>query len=142
MKSFGQRNYELTYSCRTGSYGIITNQSGDYLVVQSSDGNLFLVGGKIEEGEDPITALEREAIEETGFVLQVNEFIGKAEKHWVSPQYSDLSQHNIGYFYTCSLGEKITDPIEDEPMIWVSLEQLEKNLFHEHHLYMIRSIVH
>lgn len=29
-------------------------------------------------------------------------------------------------------------PIEKEPLLWGSLSDLEKNLFHEHHLYMVR----
>lgn len=142
VKSFGERNNELAYSRRVGAYAVILNQNGEYLVVQSSDGDLFLIGGGIEQGEDSIDALRREAVEEIGFSLNVGEFIGKAEKHWVSPQYSALSQHNIGYFYVCTLADRITVPLEKEPMRWVSLEVVEEKLFHEHHLYMLKKTLY
>lgn len=138
MKSFGKRNDKLIYRRRVGAYAVILNQDGKYLVIECSEGYLFLVGGGIEKGENPVVALKREAIEEIGFSLNIGEFIGKAEKHWVSPQYSDLSQHNIGYFYACTLVDKVQTPLETEPMRWVSLETLEKKLFHEHHLYMLK----
>ncbi|MBO0439899.1 NUDIX domain-containing protein [Candidatus Enterococcus ikei] len=96
----------------------------------------------MKKGEDPVETVKREAIEEIGFSLNVGEFIGKAEKHWVSPQYSTLSQHNIGYFYVCTLADKIAVPLEKEPMRWVSLEIVEENLFHEHHLYMLKKTLH
>lgn len=142
MESFGKRNNSLTYSHLVGGYAVIQNQNGEYLVVQSSDKYLFLVGGGIENGEAPIEALKREALEEIGFNLSIGEFIGKAEKHWVSPQYPDLSQHNIGYFYACTLAKKVAEPLETEPMRWVSLETIEKKLFHEHHLYMLKKTLY
>lgn len=140
MKSFGQRDYRLIYSKRIGAYSIITNEKKQFLVVHSQDDYYFLVGGGIEHNEDPTEALKREAIEETGYSLDIITFVGKAENHWVSPQYPTLSQHNIGYFYIAKLNEKITDPIENEPVIWVSLHELEKKLFHKHHLYMIKKL--
>lgn len=39
------------------------------------------MGGKIELGEDPVEAICREALEETGCQVKVNNFIGIAEKH-------------------------------------------------------------
>lgn len=137
LKSFGERNFDLTYIRREGAYGIITNSAGDYLVVADEDNNLYLVGGGIEEGETPAVALQREAVEETGCHLTVTKYLGKAEKHWVSSKYPDWSQHNIGHFYEGSIGERITEPQEKEKMCWVSLNYLRKHLFHEHHLYMV-----
>lgn len=56
------------------------------------------MGGKIELGEDPVEAICREALEETGCQVKVNNFIGIAEKHWVSEKYPKWFQHNIGVF--------------------------------------------
>lgn len=138
MKSFGKRNYNLEYKKRKGAYGIIQDSDGKFLAVKDEDNNLFLVGGKIELGEDPIEAICREALEETGYQVKVNNFVGIAEKHWVSEKYPKWSQHNIGMFYKCDLLKKVALPIEKEPALWVSLSDLEKYLFHEHHLYMVK----
>ncbi|MFC7686623.1 NUDIX domain-containing protein [Ureibacillus sp. GCM10028918] len=102
------------------------------------DGNLFLVGGGVEEGESPECAILIESIEETGHKIQIIKIIGKAERHWVSPRYPRDSQHNIGILYACELLEKIAEPVEKETMRWVDFNYLEKHLFHEHHLYLVK----
>jgi len=138
MISFGQRDDALEYKKREGAYGIIKNSEGLFLVVKDVDGNFYLIGGGIEEGEEPAEALSREAIEETGHKIRINEWIGIAENHWVSEKYPEWSQHNIGVFYHCDLLEQVALPTEIEPMLWVTLSDLEKHLFHKHQLYMVK----
>ncbi|MHC5375252.1 NUDIX domain-containing protein [Enterococcus sp. LJL120] len=138
MESFGKREHRLEYKKRIGAYGIIQNAQQKFLTVAATDGYLFLVGGGLEEKDEPIAALQREILEETGFSAHVSKFLGQAEKHWVSPQYPEWPQHNIGYFYACQLLEKIAEPVEKEPIFWASMAELEQKLFHEHHLYMVK----
>lgn len=138
MKTFGKKEASLVYTPRVGAYAIIQNSENLFLVVESLAKELYLVGGGIEGEEAPVDALHRETLEETGYTIQIGQYLGSAEKHFVSAKYPTLSQHNIGHFYCCSLGEKIKEPIETEPMRWVTLDALEKNLFHEHHLYMVK----
>ncbi|MCJ0930170.1 NUDIX domain-containing protein [Virgibacillus halodenitrificans] len=138
MKIFGERNYDLNYWKRTGAYAVIQNHQQQFLCVEDLDGNLFLVGGGVEADEAPENALLRESIEETGHKIQIVETIGKAERHWVSAKYPRDSQHNIGILYACELLERIAEPVEKEPMCWVDFSYLEKYLFHEHHLYLIK----
>lgn len=138
MKTFGKRNYDLNYWKRTGAYAVIQNDQQQFLCVEDLDGNLFLVGGGIEIDESPEVALLRGSIEETGHEIRIFEQIGKAERHWVSAKYPRDSQHNIGILYTCKLLEKIAEPVEKEKMRWVDFNYLEKHLFHEHHLYLLK----
>ncbi len=90
---------------------------------------MYLIGGGIKEGETALEALLRESLEETGHKINVRCFLGKAENHWVSSNYPNWSQHNIGFFYLCQLEERVFEPIEKEPLLWVSLSDLEKNYF-------------
>lgn len=139
MLSFGARNYNLQYMKRECAYALIMNEEGQFLCVKQLDKDyLFLVGGGIEEGETPIEALHRECLEETGYTIEIKQHIGDAEKQWISSKYPDWSQHNIAHIYEVALIEQITAPIELEPMIWVSYEELEKKLYHEHHLYLVK----
>ena len=138
MISFGKRDDTLEYKKRKGAYAVIKNSDELFLVIKDKDGYFYLVGGGVDEGEEPTEALYREAIEETGYKIKINELIGTAEKHWVSEKYPDWSQHNIGIFYKCDLLEQVALPIEVEPMLWVTLNDLEKYLFHEHQLYMVK----
>lgn len=138
MEIFGERNYDLEYKKRYAVYGVIQNEQGQFLCVKDLDGNYFLVGGGIEDGESPESALLRESIEETGYKIQIVEFIGNAQRHWVSKKYPNDSQRNIATLYVCKLLEKIAEPIESETMCWIGFNELEENLFHEHHLYLMK----
>ncbi|MEG0416716.1 MAG: NUDIX domain-containing protein [Erysipelothrix sp.] len=138
MKTFGKRDYDLNYWKRNGAYAVIQNDLQQFLCVEDLDRNLFLVGGGVKVDESPECALLRESIEETGYKIKIGKFIGKAERHWVSARYPRDSQHNIGILYACELLEKIAEPVEKETMRWVDFNDLEKNLFHEHHLYLIK----
>lgn len=138
MKTFGKRNYDLNYWKRTCAYAVIQNDQQQFLCVEDLDGNLFLVAGGIEIDESPEVALLRESIEETGHEIRIVEQIGKAKRHWVSAKYPRDSQHNIGILYTCKLLEKIAEPVEKEKIRWVDFNYLEKHLFHEHHLYLLK----
>lgn len=138
MQTFGKRNYDLNYWKRTGAYAVIQNDHQQFLCVEDLDGNLFLVGGGVETDESPERALLRESIEEIGHEIQIVKIIGKAERHWVSAKYPRDSKHNIGILYSCELLEKIAEPVEKETIRWVDFNYLEKHLFHEHHLYLIK----
>lgn len=137
MKVFGKRDYKLNYWKRTGAYAVIQNDQQQFLCVKDLDGLLFLVGGGVDEGESPESALLRESIEETGHEIQIVKRIGRAERHWVSSKYPNDSQHNIGILYAAELLEKVAEPVEKEIMCWADYGDLEKNLLHEHHLYLI-----
>ncbi|WP_339212730.1 NUDIX domain-containing protein [Solibacillus sp. FSL W8-0372] len=138
MKTFGKRNDDLNYCKRTGAYAVIQNEKGQFLCVEEVNGYLFLAGGGIEAGETSEQALLRECIEETGYKVEIVKFIGEAERHWVSTKYPKDSQHNIGILYACELLEKVAEPVEIEPVRWVSFNELEERLFHEHHLYLVK----
>lgn len=138
MKTFGERDYKLNYWKRTGAYAVIQNEQQQFLCVKALDGLLFLVGGGIDEGESPENALLRESIEETGHKIRIVKRIGKAERHWVSSKYPNDSQHNIGFLYAAELLEKVAEPVEKEIMCWVDYKEMENNLLHEHHLYLIK----
>ena len=138
MQTFGKRNYNLEYKKRTGSYGIIKNAEDKFLVVEDEDGNFYLIGGGMEDGETPLETLAGESVEETGYKTKTDQFLGQAKKHWISQKNPKWSQHNIGCFYMCTLLEKVSEAIEKEPMLWVPFSDLEKYLFHQHHLYMVK----
>ena len=66
---------------RYGARGIIINENGDIAVFNKQVKNEYkLPGGGIDEGEDPKEAFKREALEETGCVIDIIEDLGTIEE--------------------------------------------------------------
>ena len=76
---FGLKDKEMSNPrTRYGARGIIENENGEIAVFNKQVKNEYkLPGGGIDEGEDPITAFKREAIEETGCEIENVEMIGE-----------------------------------------------------------------
>ena len=67
--TFGDKVEGAHYQTRYGVYAVIPNQEKTKIIlVQAPNGAWFLPGGEIEAGEDHYSALERELIEELGFI--------------------------------------------------------------------------
>ena len=54
---------------RVSIKGVVIDQSGKFLLAKENDGKWSLLGGGLNHGEDPVTALKREIKEETGLTL-------------------------------------------------------------------------
>lgn len=94
------------------------------------DGNMLLVryvdprsgekwwtlpGGKLEHGEDPVAAVIREVLEETGYEVQVTQLLGVGSRtsdvDWGIPGGAEL--HSVGVYYAVEVtGGELTN--EDE----------------------------
>lgn len=75
-------------------------------------GKVFVLppGGEIEPGETPVNAAQREALEETGYAVEVNpttELIVDYEFHWAGKNY-DCRTH----FF---IGRCLTEPSKSNP---------------------------
>ncbi|SFM47587.1 mutator mutT protein [Gracilibacillus orientalis] len=96
------------------------------LIKRNRDGQIYYVfpGGGIEKGETPDLAAKREAFEELGVNINVNECFGKVEYN--GTQYfflADIVEGEIG----TGMGEEFTDTNRNrgtyEPM-WVEIDKL------------------
>jgi 8-oxo-dGTP diphosphatase len=111
---------------RNRGSAILINNNKVVLIKRKRDDQIYYVfpGGGIEKGETPELATKREAFEELGVRINVNELFEKVEYN--GTQYfflADIVEGEIG----TGLGEEFTDTNRNrgtyEPM-WVELDKL------------------
>ncbi|MGM0924762.1 MAG: NUDIX hydrolase [Bacillota bacterium] len=135
---FGEKLDGLDYQKRKGVYAVIFNSAKNKVVtVQTTRGHYFLPGGGIEANEKNEDCLKREVLEETGYGLSIGSFVGKAMKYFQSTKNEPILSE--GYFYFAELLNKIQNPIEDDHFLkWISVENIEEFLIHEHHNWAVK----
>ena len=73
---------------RYGARGIIFNEKNEIAILNKSNKNEYkLIGGGVKEFEDPIKAFKREALEESGCVIEIDDFLGTIKE--------EISQNNF-----------------------------------------------
>ncbi|MFT7184523.1 MAG: 8-oxo-dGTP diphosphatase [Oceanicoccus sp.] len=131
MIEFGTKLDGETYIYRPCAYAVLINEEGLIGIVENPKG-CFLVGGGIDGEEDPITALEREALEEIGMSVQVIEKIGEAADHDSHVSEGNVYYSKSSHFYKAKLLEKVAPPIElDHELKWITFDEALEHLFFE-----------
>jgi 8-oxo-dGTP diphosphatase len=87
---------------RVAVYGLCGDSEGRVLLVRAAAfltvaGEWFLPGGGIDHGEDPVTALRREFVEETGLTVEVGPLRGVLSD--IFPMPDGASLHTVRLIY-------------------------------------------
>lgn len=129
---FGKKRSNKPYIERIGSYAILINEDHKIGIVEATNANYFMLpGGGIEIGEDPIEALKREVLEETGYQIEAQNQIGIAGEYFFE-KISGLYYKKIGLFYHVKL-LAIAPITIIEPyhvFYWMDIKMALKKLFH------------
>ena len=126
-KVFGTKD-NVEYVDREGVYliPIRNNQVG---VIQTSKGYFFL-GGGLEKEESHIACIERECIEESGYLPFVKNKVCSAEAYSKHPIIGYF--HPIQTYYIGDLLEMVSVPTEkDHNFFWIDYDQLQGKMFAE-----------
>lgn len=127
----------MNYRLRKGAYAVLFRDSSkcELGLIQSS-GHYFLPGGGIEEGETPEECLRREALEEIGYAIQINQYLGEAKQFFISQKGVPLLSD--GYFYTARLLQNVQQSIENDHFLkWVDARAYKSLLFHDHQTWAV-----
>ena len=126
-KIFGTKE-NVKYVDREGAY-LIPIHNNRVGVIKTSKGYFFL-GGGLENGESHIACIERECIEEAGYMVSVKDKICSAESYTKHPTIGYF--HPIQTYYVGEMISKETEPVEkDHEFLWIEYEKLKGNMFVE-----------
>ena len=112
-RRFGQQpDPRLRYTPRPGVYAIIEAGDGILATFQEEPRpELQLPGGGIDPGEQPLVALAREVMEETGYIIHSARRLGMFHRYTYMPEY-DLHAQKLCHIYHARLGPRRGEPTE------------------------------
>ena len=113
MRRFGEPVLRgQTYRARPGAYAVLI-RGGDMLVTFQADPDpeIQLPGGGIDPGEQPLAALHREVIEETGWSIAAPRKIGAYRRFAYMPDY-DRWAEKIAHLYVARPVLRLGPPTE------------------------------
>ncbi|RJQ34438.1 NUDIX domain-containing protein [Candidatus Parcubacteria bacterium] len=126
--TFGEKVEGIDYRYRPGVYFVIFDK-GKVALVKTSTG-YFLPGGGIEIGESHQTCMEREALEELGWRVEIGDYLGNAENYFLavgSGRYIIMD----GYFYLAKKLEQVSQPTEpDHATVWLEIAEARDKMWH------------
>lgn len=132
MITFGEIKSGISYTWRPGVYGIILIEENLVALIETDDGKCFLPGGGMEESESHEECLIREGKEEMGKLLELGEWIGKAQQYFYSKKDSTYYQVQ-GDFYFAKIAGDTGEPAEaDHHLKWLDTREAVSKLCHEH----------
>ena len=103
-KKDGRKKYDFRETC----FGIVYKNNLFYLT--SKKGEPSLIGGGIEEGENPRVCLEREFMEEAGLtVTDIHEFV-TVDCYWFTR--SKVNMNSLANFYIVEVSDEEVEPTE------------------------------
>ncbi|WP_054969785.1 NUDIX domain-containing protein [Alicyclobacillus ferrooxydans] len=128
--SFGEPIVGVNYIPRESAYAVIFRNPDEIEVatVSRQKGHHMLPRGGIEPGEDHVTCLKREVLEEAGYGIRIGAYIvGQADQYYVTLEGE--SRLTVGHFYLAEILGKADDAIEELEFSWLSAGKANESLF-------------
>ncbi len=107
---FKRKEKDIIYHDRIGSY-LIAFYNQQLCLIKTPNG-LYLLGGANQDDESNLDCIKREAMEETGFEVEINQFVCSAESYeWME---SKGYIHHVQYYYFGKVIKKIKEQTEQD----------------------------
>jgi 8-oxo-dGTP diphosphatase len=136
-KQFGNIEKHKDYYKREGVYGIIMNKDQKFGIIKATD-RYFLPGGGTHGEESHKACLHREFLEETGYSIEIEQYLGQTDFHFHSKDFLHHYMHILSHYYTVTFKDYVKEPIEcDHELVWLTYQECQDRMFLEHQRYGI-----
>lgn len=111
---------------RFGARGIIFNKDGKIAILNKCYKNEYkLIGGGIENNEDVNTAFEREALEESGCLIKIDECLGLIEEYKSLDNFRQTSYVFVAHVIddTGKTHFTIKEKEEGSKILWLDIDE-------------------
>jgi len=129
MDRFGTPVPGETYWRRPGAYAVIQRADGLLAIVEMHGRYFHLPGGGIDDGEEPMAALRREVLEETGLDVSPGALIAEVEEYAYAAELGHFVK--AGRYHRAALLGVVSPPQEaGHRLLWMTPEQALGCLVH------------
>jgi leucyl-tRNA synthetase len=120
---------------------IIRDEDGNFYLIREDADHVHYAGGGVDEGEDPLDALRREVIEETGFTdFEIRREIFPSIAYTGFRHTKQKNQSSVGPAYEVVLKsiERVRSEVEDgrHELVCVRKEDMLETITWAHHRYL------
>lgn len=130
--TFGYKKPTEQYVLRPSCYAIIFNSTSSKIAIIQKGDRYFLPGGGMEGNETKDECLHRELLEELGWAIGIDQYIGNAARYFYAEK-EDTYYLNDGFFYIANMAQKQTENCEEDHVLrWISPLLAVELLIHDH----------
>lgn len=130
--TFGSKKRTVHYVLRPSCYAIIFHSSSSKIAVIKKGDRYFLPGGGMESNETKEECLHRELLEELGWAIEIDQYIGNAARYFYAEK-EDTHYLNDAFFYIANMVHQQTETCEEDHVLrWISPLHTVELLIHDH----------
>jgi ADP-ribose pyrophosphatase YjhB (NUDIX family) len=111
---------------RVAARGIVINKDNKIAILNKKNNNEYkLVGGGVDENEDPKSAFKREVLEEAGCKIEIDDFLGIVKEERTNNNFIQTSYIYVAHVIEDTKKLNLTQKEIDEGarLIWLDLDE-------------------